>query len=133
MRFERAVVVRTCLPLLAAAFLAGCGGGAGEEAKEVAGEPIDTIAVDETDFALDPADITLDEPGTYVFVATNSGNVTHALEIEGNGIEEETEELGSGESAELEVNLDPGAYRLYCPVSNHEDLGMVGTVTVGEV
>ncbi len=90
------------------------------------------LAVQETEFSLDPSEITLDQPGTYVFRAVNSGDVVHALEIEGEGIEEETEEIAPGETAELEVNLDPGTYELYCPVGNHEERGMTGAVTVQE-
>src|SRR3982750_216429 len=41
--------------------------------------PITTIQVNETEMSLDPADITLNRPGTYVFRTTNTGNVTHAL------------------------------------------------------
>ncbi len=100
------------------------------EVQEVVEEPIDTIEVQETEFSLDPSEITLDRPGTYVFRAVNSGDVVHALEIEGEGIEEETENIQPGESAELEVNLEPGTYKLYCPVGNHEERGMTGTVTV---
>jgi uncharacterized cupredoxin-like copper-binding protein len=81
---------------------------------------------------LDPAEITLDRPGTYLFRASNSGEAEHALEIEGEGIEEETEDIQPGESTLLEVNLDPGIYKLYCPVGDHEERGMVGTVTVEE-
>jgi uncharacterized cupredoxin-like copper-binding protein len=77
---------------------------------------------------LDPAEITLDRPGTYLFRASNSGEVEHALEIEG----EETGDIQPGESTLLEVNLDPGIYKLYCPVGDHEERGMVGTVTVEE-
>jgi uncharacterized cupredoxin-like copper-binding protein len=87
--------------------------------------------VNETEFSLEPDEITLDRPGVYVFRA-NSGRTVHALEIGGIGIEEETEDIGPGESAELEVNLEPGTYKLYCPVGNHEGRGMVGTVTVRE-
>ncbi len=100
------------------------------EVQEVVEEPIATIEVQETEFSLDPSEITLDQPGTYVFRAVNSGDVVHALEIEGEGIEEETENLEPGESAELRVDLEPGTYELYCPVGNHEERGMVGTVTV---
>ena len=100
------------------------------EVEEALEEPIDTIEVNEAEFSLDPADITLDQPGTYVFKAENSGNAVHSLEIEGQGIEEETATIQPGQSAELEVNLDPGSYKLYCPVGNHEERGMVGTVTV---
>ena len=129
--------------------LSACGGGGGAEQEEdlpptpstvpeepletTLGEPpIETIEVTETDFSLDPSEITLDQPGTYVFRAVNSGTADHALEIEGEGIEEETEVIPPGESTELEVNLDPGTYKLYCPVGNHEALGMTGTVTVQE-
>ena len=52
------------------------------------------------------------------------------MEIEGGGIEEETAEISPGESAVLEVNLDPGTYVLYCPVGDHKERGMDGTVTV---
>lgn len=51
--------------------------------------PIQTIQVNETEMSLDPTDITLDRPGTYVFRAVNVGQVPHALKIEGNGIEEQ--------------------------------------------
>jgi plastocyanin len=107
--------------------LAACG----EEADEGAGTG-ETIEIVETDFALDPADVTVDGPGTYTFRAVNEGETTHALEIEGQGIEEETEEFGPDESAELTVELtEPGEYEMYCPVGNHREMGMVGTVTVG--
>lgn len=114
--------------------LVGCGPAeeVESEVQEVVEGPIDTIEVDMTEFSLDPSEITLEEPGTYVFRAVNSGTVVHALEIEGHGIEEETGEVPPGESAEFEVNLEPGTYELYCPVGNHEGLGMTGTVTVQE-
>ena len=102
------------------------------EVQEVVEEPIATIEVQETEFSLAPSEMTLHPPGTYVFRAVNSGTVEHALEIEGEGIEEETEEIAPGESTELEVNLDPGTYKLYCPVGNHEERGMTGTLTVQE-
>jgi uncharacterized cupredoxin-like copper-binding protein len=94
--------------------------------------PIATIQVNETEMSLDPSDITLDRPGTYVFRATNVGNVTHALRIEGNGIDRSTRNIESGESAEMQVNLGAGTYEIDCPVDNHENLGMRGSVTVAE-
>jgi uncharacterized cupredoxin-like copper-binding protein len=114
--------------------LFGCGAAeeVESEVQEVAEDPIDTIEVNETEFSLDPADITLDQPGTYVFRAVNVGNAVHSLEIEGQGIEEETPNIQPGESSQLKINLDPGTYKLYCPVGNHEERGMVGTVTVQE-
>jgi uncharacterized cupredoxin-like copper-binding protein len=86
--------------------------------------------VKETEYKLDPAKITLGKPGTYTFKAVNSGSTTHALEIEGKGVEEETEGIDPGQSAELKVSLKPGKYEIYCPVDGHKEQGMEGTVTV---
>jgi uncharacterized cupredoxin-like copper-binding protein len=110
---------------------AGTTSPAPAQESSVAEGPIETIPVNETEMSLDPTDITLDRPGTYVFRAVNVGNAPHALRIEGNGIEEQqTEEIGPGESADLTVTLDSGTYEMDCPVDDHEDLGMRGTITV---
>jgi uncharacterized cupredoxin-like copper-binding protein len=103
------------------------------EGSTVAESPIDVIQVNETEMSLEPSDITLDRPGTYVFRAVNVGEVVHSLRIEGNGIEEQqTREIGPGESADLTATLEPGTYELDCPVGNHEELGMRGRVPVLE-
>jgi uncharacterized cupredoxin-like copper-binding protein len=109
----------------------GGAGGGGENAPSAAKETVvKTIEVKETEFTLKPSEITLEEPGTYVFKAVNSGSTVHALEIEGQDIEEETEEIQSGQSAELEVKLKAGTYELYCPVDEHKEEGMEGKVIV---
>src|SRR5215204_3832394 len=119
--------------------LAGCGAGGGagggrgdDKAPSGAqkGAVVKTIQVKETEFKLEPSEITLDKPGTYVFKAVNSGDTVHALEVEGEGIEEETEEIEPGQSAELEVKLKAGTYELYCPVDGHKEEGMEGRVIV---
>ena len=93
---------------------------------------VKTIRIEETEFKLQPAQIMLDKPGTYVFKAVNSGDTVHALEVEGEGIEEETEEIEPGQSAELKVKLNSGTYELYCPVDGHAEEGMEGMLTVKE-
>jgi plastocyanin len=117
--------------------LAGCGaGGGGGEDKAPSGAyegaVLKKIQVKETEFKMQPAEITLDKPGTYVFKAVNSGDTVHALEVEGEGTEEETEEIEPGQSAELKVKLKAGTYVLYCPVGGHKEEGMEGTLTVKE-
>lgn len=59
----------------------------------------------------------------------NPSQVPHAVEVEGNGVEEETETI-TDSAGRLSVNLEPGEYELYCPVGNHEQAGMVGTLAV---
>ena len=109
------------------------GGGGAEDAQAPSGAKesvLKTIEVKETEFTLKPAEITLEKPGTYVFKAVNSGGTVHALEVEGQGIEEETEEIQPGQSAELKVKLEAGTYELYCPVDGHKEEGMEGKVIV---
>jgi uncharacterized cupredoxin-like copper-binding protein len=111
------------------------GGGGAEDAQAPSGAKesvLKTIRVKETEFALKPAEITLEKPGTYLFKAVNSGGTVHALEVEGQGIEEETEEIQPGQSAELKVKLKTGTYELYCPVDAHKEEGMEGKVIVKE-
>ena len=56
----------------------------------------------------------------------------HALEVEGPTGEVETADLGPGESADLAVDLsEDGEYEIYCPVGDHRDRGMEGTIAVG--
>jgi plastocyanin len=111
----------------------GNGGGGGDKAPSAAKDSVvKTTRIEETEFRLQPAEITLDKPGTYVFKAVNSGDTVHALEVEGEGIEEETEEIKPGQSAELKVKLNAGTYELYCPVDGHAEEGMEGKLTVKE-
>ena len=116
----------------------GCGAGGGggaEDAQAPSGAKesvVKTIRVKESEFVLKPAEITLEKPGTYLFKAVNSGGTVHALEVEGQGIEEETEEIQPGQSAELKVKLEAGTYELYCPVDGHKEEGMEGKIIVKE-
>ncbi len=107
---------------------AGCGGG--DEGGQSGGGGGKTVGISARDFAFAPSKITV-PAGTVTFDLTNDGKATHALEIEGNGVEEESDEIGPGESTKLTVKLDDGEYEIYCPVDGHKERGMTGTVTVG--
>jgi uncharacterized cupredoxin-like copper-binding protein len=115
----------------------GCGGSSSNGDSEGAsasssGTPKRTITVNLSEYKLTPATVNVTESGTYEFKAVNKGSTDHALEIEGNGIEEETETIGPGETATVTVELDQdGTYEIYCPVGNHKDQGMEGTLVVG--
>lgn len=76
--------------------------------------------------------LTVPRPGTYTFRAVNNANIVHALRVEGHGVEAATGDIPGGESAELTVRFEEaGEYDLYCPVANHKQLGMDGSVMVG--
>ena len=59
--------------------------------------------------------------GLTRFEIRNAGQLPHNFEIEGQGIEKMLEEdLAAGASGLLEVDLQPGTYRVYCPVGTHD-------------
>jgi plastocyanin len=63
--------------------------------------------------------------GPQVFRVTNNGASVHNLEVEGLGIEEAFESsLSPGENQIMRLDLEPGTYQVYCPVSNHREQGM---------
>jgi uncharacterized cupredoxin-like copper-binding protein len=98
----------------------------GEDAMMMAGEQ---VPVSLTEFAIDmPATLSA---GEVTFSVVNDGTITHSFEIEGGTLEEELETpLEPGQSGMLTVNLEPGTYRVYCPIGNHAQQGMELEVTV---
>jgi uncharacterized cupredoxin-like copper-binding protein len=120
------------LPVLVVLAAAGCGssdnGSSGAAGTGDGGGQ--RIEVSATDFHFDPPDITA-QAGEVTFVLKNDGQTGHALEIEGEGVEEETDTIEPGQTAEVTVDLKDGTYEFYCPVDGHRQQGMEGTVTVG--
>jgi len=67
--------------------------------------------------------------GSVAIELVNDSSVPHAVEVEGNGVEEESETVTGGTTT-LTVDLEAGEYIFYCPVGSHRDQGMEGTLTV---
>jgi plastocyanin len=61
---------------------------------------------------------------------SNTSQLPHAVEIEGNGVEEKTEVVTGADAPPITVDLKPGKYEFYCPVGDHRAEGMEGTLTV---
>ncbi|MDQ5833974.1 MAG: plastocyanin/azurin family copper-binding protein [Actinomycetota bacterium] len=71
------------------------------------------------------------KPGKVTVVLDNPSSVPHAIEVEGEGLEEEGKTVGKGGVSKVTVDLKAGEYEYYCPVGNHQAAGMEGTLTVG--
>jgi plastocyanin len=129
--------MRLALPVafaIAALGLVGCGSDSDESAPAGTGGAGggQVVEIGESEFALEPANVQVGDTGTVTFRVTNEGALPHALEVDGQGIEEETETIEPGQTAELTVELTKeGSYELYCPIGNHRDQGMEGELIVG--
>ena len=95
-------------------------GGGGGKTLTVTADPGGAISWDKT--KLDA------KAGSVTLKLVNQSSIPHALEVEGNGVEEETETV-TGKDAEVTVDLKPGKYKYYCPVGDHRET-MKGTLTV---
>lgn len=63
--------------------------------------------------------------GSTTFQITNAGDMPHSFEVEGQGIEAKLDNpLPPGGTGTLQVDLQPGRYKVYCPVADHEEKGM---------
>jgi uncharacterized cupredoxin-like copper-binding protein len=126
--------------------LAGCGGsGSSTSAKATSSTPPatsmtstsagmsgsgKTVTVGETEFKLSLSTSTF-APGAWTFAVVNKGTTTHALEIDGPGVEDrKSGALAPGDSTKMAVTLQKGTYQLYCPVDGHKGLGMQTSITV---
>jgi plastocyanin len=137
MRSQTIVMWLVAAAVMLLSLVVGCAGGAGSvgNAAPESGakdSKLKTIRIEETEYSLKPAEITLNKPGIYVFEVVNSGGTTHALEVEGEGIEEFSDEIGPGQSIQLKLELKAGNYALTCPVDHHEEKGMEGKLIVKE-
>lgn len=70
--------------------------------------------------------------GPTTFVVHNDGNKTHSFRIEGPGLSDAIlpKPVPPQETENLEVTLQPGEYKVYCPVGSHEVKGMKMTLKV---
>lgn len=71
--------------------------------------------------------------GPTTFVVHNVGEKTHSFKIEGPGIPPDTllaKPIPPDATAELQVTLQPGEYKVFCPIGSHEGKGMVRKLTV---
>jgi uncharacterized cupredoxin-like copper-binding protein len=97
------------------------GGGGGGSKLTITADPGGALKWEKTALS--------SKAGSVTITMDNPSSVPHAVEVEGNGVEEETKTLTDGK-ASMTVDLKPGKYEFYCPVDGHRQAGMEGTLTV---
>ena len=122
----------TWILLISVALLAaGCGGdddGGGDSGGGGGGGALTLTADPGGAISWEPGSLSA-SAGSVTIKLVSESDIPHAVEVEGNGVEEESETITGGET-ELTVDLEPGEYTYYCPVDDHRGQGMEGTLTV---
>ena len=120
--------------------IAGCGGGgdsssgsggsSGSSSSSSGGGGQQLALASPSDGSLKFDKTTLEaKAGTVTINYDNPSTTAHAVEIEGNGVEEKSDTITGGKTS-VTADLKPGKYTFYCPVDSHRSQGMEGTITV---
>ena len=96
--------------------------GGGGETLKIAADPGGALKFDKSSLTA--------KAGKVTIVMDNPSDLPHAVEIEGNGVEVAGETVTKGGVSKASADLKAGEYEFYCPVGNHKDAGMEGTLTV---
>jgi hypothetical protein len=124
------------LALLAALGAAAVAAGCGEPPAVAIGGRTLRVKLDE--YRIQPQNVRM-RAGRLHLVAVDTGRLTHNLVIESITSDPRKEKVyGRTDSAhpgetvheQAPIVLKPGRYRLACTISNHENLGQYGTLTV---
>jgi plastocyanin len=105
---------------------AGCGADEPAPVRARGGE----VAVRIEDFRYRPQVITA-QPGRLRFALSNRGRLAHTFRLErGEAIVAKISSLLPGDRETKSARVRAGEYRFFCALSNHEELGMYGTLIV---
>ncbi len=107
-------------------------GEAGATSDSASGSQVvagNAVEMELKDFEFVPTDLIV-SAGEITFTVVNAGRYTHDFRVEGEGLDEKSPRVAAGRTLEWTVVVEPGVYHLSCPISNHADRGMIGTLTV---
>lgn len=114
------------IAVVAAALLAGCGGGSGPD------QPAGSTKVTMTEFQFEPPAINTSS-GKVVFYLVNAGSMGHDLVVKDSSDKKiaGSELVSAGDRFIFTIdNLPAGSYKIVCDQPGHEGSGMKGTLTV---
>ena len=97
------------------------GGGGGGETLTLSAPEDGSLEFDKTELEAAAGSVTIE--------FDNPSSVPHAVEIEGNGVEEVSQTVTAADTS-VTAELEAGEYTYFCPVGDHRAGGMEGTLTV---
>jgi plastocyanin len=112
--------------LIGLATATGCGGGA--TVREQTG----AFNVTLDDYLIRPQSIRVPKSRELTVTVHNAGKLGHTFRIRSSNHDVlKFTTLAPGETKSRSFKLAAGKYTMYCALSNHEELGMRGTLVVG--
>ena len=87
------------------------------------------IAIALVEYEMKPNKIRV-RPGAVTFMLRNKGRFAHNFHVEGSGVDAHADKFSPGRTVRLELVLQEGEYKISCPLSNHDQRGMHGTLIV---
>ena len=121
---------------LLAASAVGCGGNSeapGGSSEVAAGSAAAPISVTLKDFSITPSDLTAPAGRALTFDVSNDGASPHTFAVVTGDETQDTGDIQPGAGTTLRVPaLQAGTYEVLCTVPGHPDLGMRGTLKIGE-
>jgi uncharacterized cupredoxin-like copper-binding protein len=123
---------------VAAVALAGCGSSSSTTTKSATKSvTVSTSGAHAVKLSADPSGAlkfnttTLSaKAGTVTITMNNPSSLQHGIAVEGNGANKDGKIVGQGGTSVLAVQLKAGKYTFFCPVPDHRQAGMQGTLTV---
>jgi plastocyanin len=100
----------------------GGGGGGAAQTLKISADPGGALKFDKSSLTA--------KAGKVTIVMDNPSSLPHAVEIEGNGVEEEGDTVEKGGVSKATATVKAGTYEYYCPVDGHRAAGMEGKLTV---
>jgi plastocyanin len=124
--------MRRLLPLTALLLvLAGGCGDDDEPGRTVMVEQGKAVHVVADEYSFDPETIVVTGGGELEIELENDGSLAHNLRVLDGGTElGGTPTFSGGQTRTGTVEVQPGEYELVCTVGDHEELGMMGKLTV---
>jgi plastocyanin len=119
---SEATATETAAPTETATEDSGGASAGGGETLQLAAPADGSIKFDKTELDAKAGNVTIE--------FDNPSSVPHAVNVEGNGIEEKSTDTITKSKASVTLDLKPGTYEFYCPVGNHRAQGMEGKITV---
>jgi hypothetical protein len=125
------VALSACMPPVAPPISAGPAAGAVAPGTPSPVPRPDVVRIElyEWSIGVEPPEL---PAGRYRVEIVNYGERVHSVMVAGPAVDFESRRLRKGGIQEVEIAFRAGEYLLWCPIGDHQDFGMLTSLTVWE-